>query len=134
LKNGRTKHTGVSYQARIAWLVLLIGVGLSTKFYQGWGAHWFNNSLGGVFYVVFWCLFWAFFEPKRRHSQIAIVVLGITSLLECLQLSRHPVLEWVRAYFIGRTLIGTTFAPWDFFYYVVGALLGYSWIKCMRRA
>ena len=41
-------------------LVGLVPLGLYTKVYAGSAAAWVNNSLGGVFYVLFWCLlvFW----------------------------------------------------------------------------
>ena len=118
---------------RLAWLLFLVISGFASKFYQGWGQAWFNNSLGGVFYVTFWCSLWDFIDEKRPAFQIVVMVFCATAALEFLQLSQHPILEWVRGFFLGRTLIGTTFAPWDFFYYVIGALLGYSWMRWLRR-
>jgi hypothetical protein len=37
-------------------LLLITPLGFYTKIYSGPGASWVNDSLGGVFYEVFWCL------------------------------------------------------------------------------
>lgn len=120
-------------QTRLLGLVLLVVVGLCTMFYRGWSADWINNSLGGVLYVVFWCGILDLFLPRLGPKRIAVGVLVMTSLLEILQLSRHASLEYIRSFFWGRTLIGTTFAVSDFGYYIVGSFLGYFWIRWMRR-
>ena len=73
------------------------------------------------------------FLSQRTPKGIAIGVLLVTSLLEIMQLSRHASLEYVRSFFWGRTLIGTTFAATDFVYYIIGSFLGYFWICWIRR-
>jgi hypothetical protein len=40
-----------------ASLLVTVPVGVYTKFHQGPAADWVNNSLGGVFYEIFWVCF-----------------------------------------------------------------------------
>ena len=70
---------------RLAWLLFLVISGLASKFYQGWGQAWFNNSLGGIFYVTFWCSLWDFIDEKRAACQIVLIVFCVTAALEFLQ-------------------------------------------------
>jgi hypothetical protein len=112
----------------------LVPLGLYSKFYGGPWADWVNNSLGGVFYVLFWCLvvFWCL--PQVRPPWIALPVLSVTCLLEGLQLWHPPFLEWLRSYWMGQILLGTTFSWSDFPYYFIGAGLGWLWIQSLRLA
>lgn len=100
-------------------LFLIIPLGFYTKFYQGPWENWVNNSLGGVFYEVFWCLIVAFLFPKWRPWKIALGVFLITSLLEVLQLSDTGILTFARSFFIGKVLLGTSFVWSDFLYYAM---------------
>ena len=104
--------------------VIIIPIGFYTKFYNGPGAHWVNNSLGGVLYEIFWCLVIFFTLPKTRPFIIACSVFIITSILEILQLWHPPFLQAVRRTFIGKTLIGTSFVWPDFLYYLIGCSIG----------
>jgi hypothetical protein len=72
-------------------LVLVVPLGLYTKFYSGPAAIWVNNSLGGVFYEIFWCLLIFIVIDGGKPWVIATVVLVITCFLEFLQLWHHPV-------------------------------------------
>tara|TARA_A100001037_G_scaffold31321_1_gene24689 strand:- start:826 stop:1257 length:432 start_codon:yes stop_codon:yes gene_type:complete len=118
---------------RLLGLATLTGVGFYTKFYRGIGEFWVNTSLGGVFYVMFWSALWDLLRPHHAAGRITVWVLVATAFLEVLQLVHTPFLEAVRSSFIGRTLIGTSFALSDFFYYVVGSGLGYLWVSGMRN-
>ncbi|WP_457566504.1 ribosomal maturation YjgA family protein [Caldithrix abyssi] len=113
-------------------ILIITPLGFLTKAYHGIGADWVNNSLGGVLYVVFWCLVVAFFKPQWKEKFIAIGVFTVTSLLEAAQLWHPPVLEWLRSFYLGKVLLGTTFALSDFPHYAAGALLGALWIKRLR--
>jgi hypothetical protein len=106
-------------------LPITVAVGLGSKFYPGPGADWANNSLGGVFYEVFWQLFVLFCLPKASIRRIAVGVFIATCGLEFLQLWHPPFLEALRANFVARTVLGSTFAWSDFPYYVIGSLLGW---------
>ena len=105
-------------------MALVVPVGFASKYYRGPGAEWANDSLGGVFYVIFWCLAAAFVRPRWRLAAIATGALVATCAVEFLQLWHPPFLEAIRAHFIGATILGTTFVWSDFPYYFVGAAIG----------
>ena len=113
-------------------LLLLTPLGFAAKFYTGPGRHWVNNSLGGVLYEIFWCLVVFLFARKAAPWKIALGVFIAAAILETLQLFHPPVLEYIRSFFIGRTLLGTTFVLSDFFYYAIGCAMGYAWIRGLR--
>ena len=115
-------------------LLVVIPIGFYSKFYAGPAADWVNNSLGGVFYEIFWCLICFLFFTGSRPWLIGLVVLTLTSLVEFLQLYHPPFLEFFRGFFIGSTILGTTFAWSDFPYYFVGSGIGWFWIRWLQRA
>ena len=122
-----------SMLATIVSLVLIVPVGFYSKFYEGPASNWVNNSLGGVFYVIFWCLVAILALPRARPVIVAIVVLLVTCALEFLQLWHPAFLQAIRKHFLGRTVLGTTFAPTDFLYYFIGAFIGWLWLLSIRR-
>jgi hypothetical protein len=63
---------------------------------------------------------------------MAIVVLLATCALEFLQLWHPPFLEYLRSSFIGRTVLGTSFAWLDFPYYVLGCWIGWLWMRWLQ--
>ncbi|MEA3476200.1 MAG: DUF2809 domain-containing protein [Candidatus Cloacimonadota bacterium] len=106
-------------------LLIITSLGFATKFYHGIYANWVNNSLGSIFYEIFWCLIIFFIFSRLSPFRIAIVVFIVTSALEFTQLCKAPFLETIRTNFIGRTLIGTSFTWTDFPYYLIGCILAY---------
>jgi hypothetical protein len=131
--------TVLEYSARkqkiIALLsaIVLIPIGVYTKFYSGIGATWVHNSLGGFIYVVFWCLVFYFLFPKVKISFITLSVLIVTCCLEFTQLWNTPFLAAIRSTFIGRAMIGNSFNWFDFPYYFLGAFTGFIWLLVIRR-
>ena len=115
-------------------LAIVTPLGFLCKLYAGPGHRWLNNSAAGLLYEIFWCLVLFFIWPRRRYAtRIAVVVLAVTSLLEVLQLWHPWLLEQVRAAFLGRALIGTTFSWGDFPFYVLGCALGWLWMRALAR-
>ena len=114
-------------------LTIVIAAGFCSKFYSGPAEKWVNDSLSGAFYEAFWCLLLFLFVRGARPWKIALAVLAATCLLEILQLSSHPALEYIRRYFLGRALIGTTFVWSDFIYYAFGCAASYLWMVFLRR-
>src|SRR5690349_13468137 len=94
-------------------IVALVGF-YGKRLYHGPAAHWVNDSLGGVFYEILWCLVFAMLLPRVSATRIATGVLIATCILEFLQLWHPPLLEWLRSFFLGRTILGTTFDWSDF--------------------
>jgi len=113
--------------------LIIVPLGLYSKFYSGQAANWVNNSLGGVLYVIFWCLFAFLFLSNTKPWKIAAAVFAVTCFLEFLQLWHPPLLELLRSNFIGRTILGTTFTWSDFPYYFVGGGIGWLWMKYLQK-
>ena len=117
----------------IVSIFFITPIGFYSKFYKGPAAHWINDSLGGMFYVVFWCLVFYFLFPKSKTYIIALSVLTATCILECLQLWHPPFLEFIRQNFIGRTILGSSFVWTDFPYYFIGCFVGWAWMNLIRN-
>lgn len=113
-------------------LIVIIPVGFLTKFYTGPAQVWVNNSLGGLFYEIFWCLTFAFIFHNCKPMKIAFWVFFTTSVLEFLQLWHPPFLELFRSNFIGRTILGSSFNWHDFPYYILGSALGYAILSLIK--
>jgi hypothetical protein len=113
-------------------LLIIVILGLTSKFYQGWQAEWFNNSLGGVFYVIFWMFLVYFFCKRLAVWKNAVLIFLSTSLVEFLQLWNPAWLQFLRSSFIGRTVLGTTFSCDDFFYYAIGTIIGFGLLTFIR--
>lgn len=107
-------------------------LGLASKLYAGPGASWVGGSAGGFFYVLFWIFLVVAVAPTVSVGAVALCVLGITSVLEILQLWHPPLLERVRATFLGHALIGSTFSWGDFAYYGLAALAAPSLARRAR--
>ena len=103
-------------------VALVAPLGFATKLYAGPAATWVSNSAGGFLYVLFWIFVSLSLAPRSSPNAVAFAVLVITSLLEVLQLWHPPLLEKIRATFLGHALIGSRFAWWDFAYYGLAAL------------
>ena len=116
-----------------ASIVVIVPAGFYAKFYRGPASHWVNDSLAGAFYVIFWCLVVFLLVPRWKPHRIAAGVLAATCILEFLQLWHPPFLEWLRGYFLGRTILGTTFDWMDFPYYFAGAAAGCYWLERLAR-
>ncbi len=122
---------------RVRWtlisMLIIVPPGVYSKFYRGQAENWVNNSLGGVLYVIFWCLFAFLFLSNTKPWKIAAVVFVITCFLEFLQLWDPPLLEFLRSNFVGRTILGTSFTWLDFPYYLVGCGIGWLWMKSLQK-
>lgn len=116
-------------------LIIVAALGLAAKKYTGPGDWWVNNwGPASVAYVVFFMLAISLILPKRQAViSIAIGVCTVTCVLECLQLWQPAWLQSIRATFVGRSLLGTTFSWWDFPAYIAGAVIGW-WLLCRFSA
>ena len=115
-------------------IAIVVPIGFYGKrLYHGPAAYWVNDSLGGVFYVILGCLGLSLLLPRWRAGRIALTALAATSILEFLQLWHPPLLEWLRSFFIGRTILGSYFDWSDFPYYFIGSALGWLWLRAIGR-
>lgn len=115
-------------------LAVLVPLGFATKAYAGPGARWVHDSAGGVVYVVFWIVALLALRPTLAPGRVALAVLLATCALETLQLWNPPPLARARSHFLGRTLLGDSFAWWDFPHYVLGAALGLGLARRLSRS
>ncbi len=106
-------------------LILLVPIGLATKFYTGINYFWVNNSLSDILYEIFWSLLLFILFPKIKILTNVLIIFIITSGIEVLQLVDHHLLATARSTFLGKILLGTTFVWADFFYYFLGCLISY---------
>ncbi|NDJ24161.1 DUF2809 domain-containing protein [Nostoc sp. B(2019)] len=114
-------------------LLIVVVMGFFFKYYTGTAYQWFNDYGAAVFYEIFWCLFaFLFVRSKAAVIQIPLWVFVITCILEFLQLWHPPLLEEIRATLIGKWLLGTTFAWWDFPHYALGCVLGWLWLRQLQ--
>ncbi len=114
-------------------LLTLIPIGIYTKFYNGPFHIWVNDSLGGVFYEIFWIACLSLFIKRWPHTVITAAVFCTTTALEFMQLVHHPVLESVRATFLGQALIGNSFNFTDIYYYLIGCIIGWYALHVIYR-
>ncbi len=114
-------------------ILIITPIGFASKFYRGPAAAWVNDSLGGMFYVIFWCLVVFLFFPKSTPWKIATIVLIFTCLLEFLQRWHPPFLEFLRSNFLGATVLGTSFVWSDFLYYFLGSGIGWRWLHWIKN-
>ena len=114
-------------------IFIIVPIGFYSKFYSGPGKDWINNSLGGILYEIFWCLFIFLFLIKIKIWKIAVSVFIATCILEVMQLWHPQSLEYIRSFFLGRTLIGTSFSWFDFIYYFIGSIIGYVLLNRLQR-
>lgn len=127
-------HQRIPSKIIILSLLIVVVMGFSFKYYNGLAHQWFNNYGAAVFYEIFWCLFaFCFWKSSTAVKQIPIWVFVITCILEFLQLWHPPLLNQIRATLIGKLLLGTTFAWWDFPHYALGCILGWFWLKQLKN-
>jgi hypothetical protein len=115
-------------------MLIVVAMGLFFKYYKGIASEWFNNSFSTLFYEIFWCLFiFLWVRQPKSVKKIPIWVFIGTCIIEFLQLWKPPLLQQIRATFVGRMILGTTFVWSDFIYYIFGSLLGWLWLWQLQR-
>lgn len=100
-------------------------------------SNYMNNSSAGVAYEVFWCLVIFLIVPRRRAIMpICVGVFLTTTALEFFQLYQpgpdHPLTE-ARTTFLGKAMLGNSFAWSDIPHYAVGCALGYLILRAVVR-
>ncbi|MDB9525014.1 DUF2809 domain-containing protein [Oscillatoria sp. CS-180] len=113
-------------------MAFIVPFGLVTKFYQGAGEAWLNDTFGGIPYEIFWMLLLAIIIPSLRPVTVALSILIATCILECLQLWQPAWLQAIRATLVGRLVLGNTFTWDDFPYYAIGCFIGWLWLRWLQ--
>jgi len=114
-------------------LAVVTPLGFATKLAPGLEARWIRFYAGGALYEIFWVLAVLAFRPILSPGRVALGVLAATCALEVLQLWSTPLLDAIRATFLGRALIGSTFSWWDFPVYGLGCALALLLVRGMER-
>jgi hypothetical protein len=106
-------------------ILLVVPAGLAVKFcVPGGFGRWCDLYGAAILYEVLWVLMLRLIAPRLAPHTCGLVVLVGTSAVEFLQLWHPPWLDAVRRTFMGAALLGQSFDPWDFAYYVIGSALG----------
>ena len=125
------KNSVYLWRARLVFvlvIILLTPIGFYTKFYQGAGEKWVHLYAGDILYPIWWYFLLLVIVPRFNPYFLAALNLTFDILGEFSQLIDTPLLESIRANFIGRTVIGSGFDSDDFIYYFIGnalALIAY---------
>ncbi len=119
---------------KIVALVIITPVGFYTKFYHGPFEDMAHQYLGGFFYVIFWALLWSLTLPRARALTVSVAVFIATCAVEFLQLWHPPFLEYLRSFFIGRTILGTSFTWYDFPWYAAGSIAACFLLTGIKKA
>lgn len=114
-------------------LLAVVPIGFYTKFYSGPFSAWVNDSLGGLFYIIFWSLLLYLLFAKVKPIRIVTIVFIITCALEFLQLWHPNFLEIIRSNFLGQTILGSSFSWFDFPHYLVGSIISFFIIKRLSK-
>lgn len=117
----------------ITFIIILVPLGIYTKFYHGLASSWVNDSLGGILYIIFWSLVLFLFCPNLSPVKITVLIFLITCAIEFLQLWHPEFLEIIRNNFFGQALLGTSFSWLDLFHYLLGSLVALILIKQLHR-
>ena len=104
------------------------------RYYRGPLRKWFNYYVTVVLLEIFWCLVVFFFIPEKRNAgKIAVIVFIVTCFWEFSQLWALPILEKGREIFPINILLGTSFVWWQFPHYLVGAFLGWLYMRGLGK-
>ena len=114
-------------------LIVITPIGFYTKFYSGPASVWVNHSFSGILYVIFWSLVIFLIVLNANPLKIVAAVLFFTCVLEFLQLWNPPFLRLLRSYFLGRTILGTSFSWSDLVHYSIGSFLSLMLLKFLAQ-
>ena len=122
-----SRDSGHTLRTRATLLLValvLVPVGFGTKAYTGLGEEWVRYHVGGMVYVVFWCIVGKLGLMRVDSRRVVAGVLALTCIVEVTQLWHPSALEGLRGSTVGSALIGQEFDWWDFPHYAAGAFVG----------
>ncbi|GAB4535984.1 MAG: hypothetical protein Tsb0014_23400 [Pleurocapsa sp.] len=115
-------------------LLIIVPLGLLSKFYTGFGQKWIHDYSGDILYEIFWCLFvFGIIPQKTAITKIAWGVFAVTCIIEVSQLWFNSIPVTIRSSLIWRLLLGSTFVWWDFPHYALGSFLGWLWLSLINQ-
>lgn len=112
--------------------ILIIPIGYAVRF-SSTLPEWFRNLFGNVAYETLLILLLLLIVPKMKPIAAAISVCLFSFIIEFSQLSQDPILMAARSHLLGRLILGNGFTWEDFPLYMLGSLIGWSWVIQLRR-
>lgn len=130
-----------SSQADARWrciggLIVVLPLGLATKFYPGSGAfyEWARDFGGDALYQVALMLVALLVQPRWPVRLVAWVSFAYSCVIEISQIFTAPWLAQIRATIFGRLILGSTFSWTDFAYFALGSSVGYVVLRRLLLA
>lgn len=102
-------------------LVLVIGLGLASRKYDGLFPRVLGKYPGDALWTVAAYLAWKLVLPSLGPRKLGLAALGLSFLVEFLQLYHAPWLDALRGNRLGHLFLGSTFNPMDLLAYTMGA-------------
>lgn len=118
--------------ALLIGIVCIIPFGYGVRFSRSLNAPLLQDIVGAVCYQILWMMIVAFIRPQLSLAKCALGVFVASSAIEFLQLWKSPFLLALRATWVGRVILGTTFLWADFPPYALGCLLGFFLLRAVR--
>ena len=113
-------------------VILIIPIGYAVRFSPAL-PEWFRNLFGNVAYETLLILLLLLIVPKMKPIAAAISVCLFSFIIEFSQLSQASILVAARSNLLGRLILGNGFTWEDFPLYMVGSLIGWTWVIQLRR-
>ncbi len=119
--------------ALLVGIVCIIPLGYGVRFSSALNAPLLQDIAGAVCYQMLWMMIVAFIRPKLSLAKCAVGVFIASSAIEFLQLCKLPFLLALRATWLGRVILGTTFLWADFPPYALGCVFGWVTLSALRK-
>ena len=117
------------------FLAFVVGVGLASRKYEGVFPRVLGKYPGDALWTVAAYLGWKLVVPTMAPRKLGLAALGLSFLVEFLQLYHAPWLDGIRGNHLGHLFLGSTFNPMDLVAYTVGGCAA-VWLdsRMARRA
>jgi hypothetical protein len=115
-------------------LLVLIPLGLGTKWYHGPGETWVHESAGDVLNGAFWLFLVLLIGPRIPVGWTGFWVFCYCAAVEFSQLLHTPALDALRRTLAGRLLLGTEFDLADIGWGGVGVGMAAALATSLRRS
>ncbi len=126
------ERSGIMSKKRIAiikFLIVIVPLLLSMKFYTGPGEEWIRHYFGAVVFIILASLLIQLVFQSLRIKRILFSVFLLASALELLQHFFPALFSALNNGLFNQSLLGTHFSLHKIPYYGVGAFIGYYILK-----
>ena len=102
------------------FLAFVVGLGLASRAYGGLFPQMLGKYPGDALWTVAAYLGWKLVFPAMAPRKLGLAAMGLSFLVEFLQLYHAPWLDAIRGNRLGHLFLGSTFNPMDLVAYTVG--------------